>query len=641
MTFWNQGLTGKHRDIAAEKRSPIHVLAGPGTGKTFAMMRRIARLIEEGSAPEKILAVTFTRTAARDLDEQLLNLGITGCETVKVCTLHAFCFSILSKQAVFEVTGRTPRPVLSYEEKALIDDLSAQFKGRRKVGESLQAYEAAWARLQTETPGGPSTEIDIAFHTALVDWLRYHRSMLIGELVPLTLNFLQQNPQIEAFPAFDHVLVDEYQDLNKADQTLVKLLSRTGSLTVIGDDNQSIYMFRYANPEGIRLFPNENTGTVTYCIDICRRCPPNIVEISNALISNDTRRSQSIPLSPDNAKLPAAIYIVQHQDVQTEVTSCADFVVFYLNQHAGLPPGQVLVLATRRFIGNRIRDALIHRRLNSLSYFSEDALQGSEAAEGFCLLTLLVEPHDRTAIRAWISMGQQAGYAAGYRRLRMVAQEKQLELSQALDSLVNGKITLPYTDGIRNRWIQLKARLEQLSGLNGLELVRALWPPDTEASDLRLLAENIAVEITAPDAILKALRDEITQPRLPNSQSDIVRVMSLHKSKGLTASLVIVAGCVAGALPSIDPTATQVDQDLQFEEQRRLFYVAITRPTDTLVLSSSATMLANEALQNGIKIVQYRNRGIVTTAASPFMAELGSNAPTAISTRTWRSQVGF
>jgi DNA helicase-2/ATP-dependent DNA helicase PcrA len=609
------------------------------------MIRRIARLIEEGVNPGQILAVTFTRTAARDLAEQLLSLGVSGCNDVRACTLHSMCFSILAQQAAFQITSRSARPVLSHEKRALISDLAGQFGGRRAVDKLLDAYEAAWARLQTEIPGGPKAEIDLAFHAALVDWLRYHRSMLIGELVPLTLGFLQQNPAVPILPLFRHVLVDEYQDLNKADQTLIDLLANQGTLTVIGDDSQSIYGFRHANPEGIRSFPDEHPGTVCYTIEESRRCPPNIVEMSNSLIANDIRRSRRQPLKADPTKPCATVYVVQHATLDDEVTACADFVVHYLTRHPGLAPGQVLVLTPRRFIGNRIRDALIERKLNALSYFLEDELQAPSAAEGFCLLTLLVDPVDRTAMRAWIGMGHRNERADGYQRLRQISQELQLELSETINAVSQGKLRVAHTQGIEERWQELQARLASLCGLQGLELTRALWPPENEdCEDLRLMAENIANEFPEPKQLLEALRQEITQPQLPDSKSDIVRVMSLHKSKGLTAALILVAGCVAGALPTIHTAEPQAIQDFELEEQRRLFYVAITRANDTVVVSSCIMLPSRDALQNGISVIGHCRRGgedWVLTAASPFIADLGVAAPAPVDTAMWRAQAGF
>lgn len=645
MPIWNQGLEGVQLEIAQDTRSPIHVFAGPGTGKTFTMMRRIARFLEGGVNPDRILAVAFTRTAARDLKEQLELLGVPRSPEVRASTLHSLCFSILAHHEAFAITHRSARPLLSHERRILLSDLAERFGGMRSVRELMEAYEAAWARLQTDTPGGPSADIDVDFHTAVVDWLQYHRSMLLGELVPLTLKFLQQNPAIPVLPAIEHLLVDEYQDMNKADQALIDKIARHGTLTVIGDDSQSIYGFRYANPEGIRTFPQTHMGTVPYTIVQCRRCPPNIVEMSNALIAQDLRRLRSTPLTADSGCTPAQIFIVQHQTLEDEIEASADFITHYLEQRLSLPPGQVLVLTPRRFIGNRIRDALITRRLNATSFFSEDALQEVAAAEGFCLLTLLVDPSDRTALRTWIGIGSSNALVKGYRRLQRVAQEQRREPAQILEAIASGNMRVPHTTKVVDRWILLQQRFAQLSGLNCLELVRALWPPDRDdCSDIRVIAENLAINAQDPPELLEELRQEITQPYLPDSRSDVIRVMSFHKSKGLTASLVLVAGCMAGALPSIDTDATQALQDFQLEEQRRLFYVAITRASETLVVSSSVMLPITDAYRNKIQVYRkmwYHGESFAITGASPFLNDLGPSAPSTINTNQWRNVEGF
>jgi hypothetical protein len=196
------------------------------------------------------------------------------------------------------------------------------------------------------------------------------------------------------------------------------------------------------------------------------------------------------------------------------------------------------------------------------------------------------------------------------------------------------------------RYRQLKDRLSALRPLTGLELVRGLWAPDDQkADDVRESAERLAIENPQPKLLYAALLREITQPDLPGSNSDIIRVMSLHKSKGLTAALVVIAGCVSGALPTIDKDIPSAIQDFQREEQRRLFYVAITRATDTLVISSSVSMLSRDALSNGID-VQRHFRGsnqsmMAATSASPFIAELGPAAPRPISSEQWRIQASF
>ena len=117
---WSDALTGPHLDIASSNEPVIHVLAGPGTGKTFSMMRRIQRWLETGVSPQRILAVTFTRTAARDLKDQLARMAIPGAERVQASTLHSLAYSVLAEDEVFQATGRSPRALFSYEVRQLI-----------------------------------------------------------------------------------------------------------------------------------------------------------------------------------------------------------------------------------------------------------------------------------------------------------------------------------------------------------------------------------------------------------------------------------------------------------------------------------------------------------------------------------------
>jgi DNA helicase-2/ATP-dependent DNA helicase PcrA len=129
---WNSGLQGTALNIASYPGTPLRIVAGPGTGKTFALMRRVARLLEqEGVPPDRILAVTFTRTAANDLVEQLAALGVPGANQVAAKTLHAISFGLLSRGAVFQALGRSPRPLMSYELDTLVCDLQDQFGGKR------------------------------------------------------------------------------------------------------------------------------------------------------------------------------------------------------------------------------------------------------------------------------------------------------------------------------------------------------------------------------------------------------------------------------------------------------------------------------------------------------------------------------
>jgi DNA helicase-2/ATP-dependent DNA helicase PcrA len=149
----------------------------------------------------------------------------------------------------------------------LLADISPD--GSRKGTKRVQLFEAAWAKLQSDDPGWPPSEEKL-FHDNLIGWLTFHEGMLIGEVVPEALKYLRQNPTAQVRTRYKHVLVDEYQDLNRADQAVIDLLSNENAV-IIGDENQSIYRFRYAHPEGILEYGSTHANTIDQDLDECRR----------------------------------------------------------------------------------------------------------------------------------------------------------------------------------------------------------------------------------------------------------------------------------------------------------------------------------------------------------------------------------
>src|SRR6516225_12244820 len=135
--------------------------------------------------------------------------------------------------------------------------------------------------------GQSSPSQNLEFHTALIDWLRFHRALLIGELVPEALRYLRNNPGCDARSAFDHVIVDEYQDLNRAEQDLIQLLSGNRAIAIVGDVDQSIYRFRHANPDGIQDYNARYPETHDEVLNECRRCPKRVIAIADHLISHN------------------------------------------------------------------------------------------------------------------------------------------------------------------------------------------------------------------------------------------------------------------------------------------------------------------------------------------------------------------
>ncbi len=219
---------------------------------------------------------------------------------------------------------------MKYEVRFLEEDLKQPNRNVRDCRGFISAFEANWARPQSDT-GWPVKPEEKAFHIDLVKWLQFHQSMLIGELATEMRNYLRNNPLCVERRAFDHVLVDEYQDLNRADQDIIDLLSEAGTLTIIGDEDQAIYSrLRFAQPESIREFPQRHPGTHDRPLAICYRCPKEVVEIANSLISFNVGRELR-SLLPDIQHANGEVSILQWETMEKESEGLAQIVREYLD----------------------------------------------------------------------------------------------------------------------------------------------------------------------------------------------------------------------------------------------------------------------------------------------------------------------
>jgi superfamily I DNA/RNA helicase len=632
---WDTGLNPNSVSfqIASDESRYIRVLAGPGTGKSFALKRRVARLLE-GVAPERILPVTFTKVAAEDLQRELLNIGVPGCENIRGSTLHSLGMRILSRQNVLRVTARVARPLNRFEIEPLLYDLPKAFGNKRDREKRIRAYEAAWARLQHEEPGFAQAPIDAHFERALIGWLRFHQGMLVGEIIPELYRYLRNNPAAPERSLYDHVLVDEYQDLNKAEQAVIDLLSTGAAICVVGDDDQSLYSFKHAHPQGIRSFARTHLPTSDHVLADCYRCPTAVVTIANALIEHNLDR-EARDLVPMEANGIGEITIVQYGSVAQEAEAIARFVDNEINAR-GRGPGEILVLAQRRSIGNPIHDALRARGIPSKSYYQENELDSEVAQERLAIFKLFVDQADRIALRWLLGAGSDDFLANSYARLRKHCEESGQSPWDALVALSNGDIKLPYCNHLLQRFHAIRNELNFLNEqLNVADFVeRWLRAEFVGAGELRILVASLMNEAGSPADLLSLIVEAVSQPEIPPDVRE-VRIMSLHKSKGLNSPVVVIAGCVDGLLPAEPGQGVPLaERQALLEEQRRLFYVGITRvkaaPASnrpgTLVITGSRTMTLADAMQSGIQPARV-NFGLVNLHLSRFIPELGPHAP--------------
>ena len=640
---WDDGLQGPAHDIAATEERRLRVVAGPGTGKSFALKRRVARLLEQGQDPTRVLAVTFTRNAAASLVDDLRSLNIPGCDAVDVRTLHSYCFRLLTHDEVFAYLSRHPRPIISvskgrslqFEGGVMLSDLAfdKRFGDKRARAKRVRAFEAAWARLQSDEPGWTNNPVDEGFEEQLISWLTFHRAMLIGELVPQAVNYLRNNPMSIHLSAFDHVLVDEYQDLNRAEQEIIDLLSQDCAAAIVGDPDQSIYSFRFAHPEGITDYLNRHTALSDKSLTECRRCPTRVVELANALIAKNYEPGAAPRLRAMAGNVPGEVNVIQWKDSEDEAEGVSHYIE-HLLKNRGYRPKDITVLTPRRKLAYRLRDTIARCGADVHSFYPEESLEDEAAQSAFTLLTLLSKPEDRVALRWWLGRGSQDGRRTSYRKLRSHCEETGESPREALESIESGAIGVPSVAALSRQFKALQESMRELSRLDLPALVERLLPPDEESlSALRDVAKMSLADSATVRELHELVRSHITQPELPSG--DFVRVMSPQKAKGLTSKVVIVTGCIEGLLPVLDNDLTTNEQDALIAEQRRLFYVAITRATDILVVSSFANIEYGVARNIGAR-VQSGNRRHGRTIASRFVMDLGPTAPRSRTGADWR-----
>jgi DNA helicase II / ATP-dependent DNA helicase PcrA len=636
---WDDGLdqNSPAYGIAADLSDSIRVVAGPGTGKSFGLKRRVARLLETGVPPTRILPVTFTNVAAEDLQREMLQIGVPGCEAIRGSTLHALGMKILGRRNVLEATGRIARPLNRFEIEPLLYDLSPNFGNKRDRNKRIRAYEAAWARLQHEEPGFAADPDDQLFERVLINWLRFHRGMLIGEIIPQVYQYLRDNPAAPERHLYDHILVDEYQDLNRAEQAVIDLIRNTASLCIVGDDDQSLYSFKFAHPAGIRTFPDCHPGTTDHEIVDCRRCPTLVVAIANSLIAHNQDREPR-QLTPLAVNGPGDIQIRQFETLADEARGIAAFIRDQIDNH-GRRPQDILVLAQRRSIGNPIHDALLARDVPSKSYYQEGELDRLTAQERMALFKLFIDPEDRIALR-WLLGFQSDDFRTGaYARIRNHCERAGTTPWDVMCQLETGAIRIAHTSHLVDRFRSIQSELADLRG-PGVDdeisnLVRRWLPDSIEGlDDLRALVLDLAPTATTPAELLTSLNDAIATPEIPPDVTQ-VRIMSLHKSKGLSSPVVVIAGCIEGLLPAApDPDKSPQEQQADLEEQRRLLYVGLTRVKSlpesnqpgVLLLTYSRAMTLADAMQSGITPARV-SYGDAYVNASRFIRELGPSAP--------------
>jgi DNA helicase-2/ATP-dependent DNA helicase PcrA len=622
-------LNPAQREAVEREAGPLLILAGAGSGKTRVIAHRMAHLIMQGrAAPHEILAVTFTNKAADEMRGRVEQLVGDSCKPIWLSTFHALCARLLRREA--PAIGLA-RDFVIYDSS---DQLSVVKQAMKQLGvdDKLVPPRAALARIsqaknKLESPedlrraGWSLRDQQIGrIFEAYDRTLRQAGALDFDDLLLRSVELFEKHDRIREGYArrFRHVLVDEYQDTNRAQYLLIRGLSAIHrNLCVVGDPDQSIYRWRGADLRNIMDFERDFPDAHTVRLEQNYRSTQVILDAASALIRQNRNRKDKA-LWTDRQGGDRVLYVRSADEIEE-----ADFITRTVRQErqAGAGPA-VAVLYRTNAQSRAIEDALMregvpYRIIGGLRFYER-----KEIKDALAYLRVIINPHDDVSFRRIVNVPARGIGKSVIDALEAVQPDEHEAVIPLLDADV------PPAGPARSLWSRLGAAIDRRA-----VPPRAATVLSTFRDLIASLADDVAhLSVSAALArmldrtgYLQALRDErseeaearaenleelVSAAREYESRDDDpslagfvdrlsllseadeadgaanarVWLMTMHAAKGLEFPTVIVAGMEEGLFPH----ARSTDQDEEIEEERRLCYVCLTRAEKRLVLTSAA-----------------------------------------------------
>jgi len=615
------GLNPAQREAVLHVNGPLLVLAGAGSGKTRVLTARIARLIDvEGVDPRHILAVTFTNKAAGEMRDRIGRLLGSEPAGMWAGTFHSVGARML--RAAAHLVGRTPAFTIYDQDDSL--GVIKRLMERHDVSPKQFAPRAIQAAISDAknrlvTPAeferlarDPFAKAVAAVYRASGDALQLANAADFDDLLVLPVRVLQQHPdKLEQYRRrFRYILVDEYQDTNRAQYELVKLLGgEHGNVCVVGDDDQSIYGWRGADIRNILDFTKDFPNAAVVRLEENYRSTPQILELANVVISaNTARMGKTLRATHTSGE---RVTIVRSLDERDE----AEFVVDEAVRHraASRSLNDVAVLyrtnaQSRAMEESLRRHAIPYRLVGAVRFYDR-----REIRDLMAYLKLIANPADDEAFRRAATVPKRG---LGDTTIAALAEASRARGLPLFEGARRDEITASLRPAARTalaEFVRLVASLreraadaavdellkELVEAIRYGDYLRAEGPESADRLDnVRELITGAAEQVVDElgEVGLRPLDHFLQRASLVSdadglgADADAVTLMTLHNAKGLEFPIVFVTGLEDGLFP----LAKAFDDPPLLEEERRLFYVGITRAERKLFLS-----YAEERRRNG------------------------------------------
>ncbi len=617
------------------RKGPILVLAGAGSGKTRVITYRIAYLIEKGYAqPHNILAITFTNKAADEMRTRIFKL-LNGSHNMWIRTFHSTCAKILRdslfhKKHLKDLLGVSGNFSIydEHDQTSLIKeclkdlDIDARDFPPSLVGDAIDRIKQNLQRLDTI-----DDEIVLTIYKYYNKKLQEYNALDFDDLIMKAVELFENDKDTLAYyqDRFRYIMVDEYQDTNLAQYMLTKLLAeKYRNLCVVGDDDQSIYSWRGAEIRNILNFERDFPDTVVIKLEQNYRSTKTILEAASSVVKNNEYRKPKI-LWCDNEDGEKVEFFAA-PDAYTEAAYVARKIIEA--KMRGIDLDKIAIFyrinyQSRIFEECFVRHQIPYEVVGSLKFYER-----AEIKNVLAYLRVINNTKDSVSLRRIINIpSRKIGYIT-VDKLSKYAEEHKISLFDtllkidALESIDRGtKTRLKNFRELLKKWVGLKGKMN----LHGyvLQVVKdsgyldSLEREKTERDFIRRKnVEELLISIKDyakqyPDATLQdylsdvSLRSEIDEW---DESAKRISLMTLHNAKGLEFDIVFITGLEDGLIPHYKSQS----EEHQYEEERRLLYVGITRARKKLFLTYAQQ---RDVLRGGS----------MYTALSPFFREIPSN----------------
>ena len=602
MIQWDKDLIDDQKNAASYIGTHARLLAGPGTGKTLTLTRRAAYLvIEKEILPKQILAITFTRAAAYELRNRIADvLEGQRNELPRVSTLHSFALrQLLQNSDLIESIPRPLRIADDWEERNIIlEDLKVILDYNLKtVREKFSLLSADWQTLVADEEEWENRFPDPRFLGA---W-RQHREVfgytLRSELVYQLKLALEQSEEFSLESDYLHLLVDEYQDLNRCDLAVIYAIRDKGvEVFGAGDDDQSIYGFRYAHPEGIRRFDRDYIPSSSLTLGTCIRCDHSIIDLSLFVANLDPTRLEK-PLEPRYNAGEGEVRILRFKNQKFEAKGVANICRYLLDRRDYAPKDISILMRSDRYkaFSSVLRKALEAKDIPVAVRVEGTPLDKPKGRLFLSVLHLLADYNDSLALRTILMLRNNRIGKESYSTLYSLARTngetfsetvhrvmRKPELISRLGGRISGEMCeiQNILDKHRNRFETLIDSSEPEDLLNSLGALAedVIQDIDNRTEVLRFL-ESIVAETNSTDHVelLRVLSSSLEDEER-ELDSESINIMTMHKAKGLTSSAVIIIAAEDEYIPGRQMGESEGDE-------RRLLYVSLSRARNFLALT--------------------------------------------------------